>query len=178
MATYSSILAWRTPRTEESTGSHRVEHDWMTSLSYFHTFHGFSSIQVWIWDLDCKETWVLRNWCFWTVVLEKTLESLLDFSEIEPVHPEGNQSWMFIGRTDEEAETPILWPPEAKNWLICKDPDAEKDWKQGEKGTTEDEMVDDITDSMDLSLSKFWELAMDSGPGMLHSMGPQRVGHD
>ena len=92
-----------------------------------------------MWELDYKEGWALKNWCFWTVVLEKTLESLLDCKEIQPVHPKGNQSWMFIRRTD--AETPILWPLDAKNWLIGKDPDAGKDWGQEEKGMTEDEMV-------------------------------------
>ena len=101
----------------------------------------FSSSHVWMWELDYKESWVLKNWCFWTVVLEKTLDSLLDCKEIQPVHPKGNQSWMFIGRTDVEAETPILWSPDAKSWLIWKDPDAGKDWRQEEKGMTEDEMV-------------------------------------
>ena len=94
-----------------------------------------------MWELDHKESWVLKNWCFCTVVLEKTLESPLDGKEIQPVQPKGNQSWVFIGRTDAEAETPILWPCDAKNWLIGKDPDAGKDWGQEEKGTTEDEMV-------------------------------------
>ena len=94
-----------------------------------------------MWELDYKEIWVPKNWCFWTVVLEKTLESLLDLKEIKLVNPKGNQSWIFIGRTDAEAETPILWPPDAKNWLICKDPDAGKDWRQEEKGMTEYEMV-------------------------------------
>ena len=103
--------------------------------------YGFSSGHVWMWDLDYKESWAPKNWCFWTVVLEKTLESPLDCKEIQPVHPKGDQSWMLIGRTDAEAETPILWPPDAKSWLIGKDPDARKDWGQEEKGTTEDEMV-------------------------------------
>ena len=94
-----------------------------------------------MWELDYKESWVLKNWCFWTVVLEKTLESPLDWKEIKPVNPKGNQSWIFIGRTDVEAETPILWPPDAKNWLIGKDPDAGKDWRREEKGTIEDQMV-------------------------------------
>ena len=94
-----------------------------------------------MWKLDYKESWARKNWCFWTVVLEKTLESPLDCKEIQPVHPKGDHSWVSIGRTDVEAETPILWPPDAKNWLIGKkDPDARKDWRQ-EKGTTEDEIV-------------------------------------
>ena len=92
-------------------------------------------------ELDCEGSWVPKNWCFWTVVLEKTLENPLDCKEIQPVHPKGDQSWVFIGRTDAEAETLILWPPEAKNWLIGKDPDAGKDWRWEEKGTTEDEMA-------------------------------------
>ena len=94
-----------------------------------------------MWELDYKESWALKNWCFWTVVLEKTLESPLDCKKIQPVHPKGDQSWVFIGRTDVEAETPILWLPDVKSWLIWKDPDAWKDWGQKEKGTTEDEMV-------------------------------------
>ena len=93
-----------------------------------------------IWELDYKESWEPRNWCFWTVVLEKTLVSPLDCKEIQPVHPKGNQSWIFIGRTDVEAETPIFWPPDVKNWLIWKDPVAGKVWRQ-EKGMTEDEMI-------------------------------------
>ena len=103
--------------------------------------YGFSSGHVWMWDLDYKEGWVLKNWCFWTVVLEKTLESPLDCKEIKPVNPEGNQSWIFIGRTDAEAETPVLWPLDAKSWIIRKYPDAGKDRRQLEKGITEDEMV-------------------------------------
>ena len=101
----------------------------------------FSSGHVWMWELDYKESWVPKNWCFWTVVLEKTLESPLDCTEIQPVHPKGDQSWVFIGRTDAEAETPVLWPPDAKNQLNGKDPDAGKDWRREEKGTIEDEMV-------------------------------------
>ena len=94
-----------------------------------------------MWELDYKESWALKNWCFWTVVLEKTLESPLDCKEIQLVHPKGNQSWISIGRTDAETETPILWPPDVKNWLTGKDPIAGKDWRQEEKGTTEDELV-------------------------------------
>ena len=92
-------------------------------------------------ELDCEENWAPKNGCFWTVMLEKTLESPLDCKEIQPVHPEGDQSWVFIGRTDAETETPILWPPQAKSWLIGKDPDARRDWGQEEKGTSEDEMA-------------------------------------
>ena len=103
--------------------------------------YGFSSVHVWLWKLDYKESWVPKNWCFWAVVLEKTLESPLDCKEIQPVHPKGDQSWAFIGRTDFEAETPILWPPDVKSWLIWKDSDAGKDWGQEDKGTTEDETV-------------------------------------
>ena len=94
-----------------------------------------------MWELDCEESWTPKNWCFWAVVLEKTLESPLDCNEIQPVHPKGDQSWVFTGRTDAEAETPILRPPHAKSWLTGKDPDAERDWGQGEKGMTEDEMA-------------------------------------
>ena len=103
--------------------------------------YGFCSSHVWMWELVYKESWAPKNWCFWTVVLEKTLESPLDCKEVQPVHPSGNQSWMFIGKTDAEAETPILWPPDTKSWLIWKDPDAGKDWGREDKGTTEDEMV-------------------------------------
>ena len=104
--------------------------------------YGFSNSHVWMWELDYKERWAPKNWCFWTVVLEKTLEKTpLDCEEIQPVHPKGNQFWIFIGRTDVEAETPILWPPDAKNWLILKDPGVGKGWRQEEKGMTEDEMV-------------------------------------
>ena len=104
--------------------------------------YGFSSSHDWRWELDYKESWAQKNWCFWTVVLEKTPESPLDCKEIQPVHPKGDQSWVFIGRTDIQAETPILWPPDVTSLLIWKDPDAGKDWGQEEKGTTEDEIVD------------------------------------
>ena len=113
-----------------------------------------------MWQLDNKESRAPKNWCFWNVVLEKTLESPLDCKEIQPVHPKGNQSWIFIGRTDAEAEIPILWPPDAKNWLLGKDPDAGKDGRREEKGMTEDELVGWHHDSLDMSLSKLWELVM------------------
>ena len=103
--------------------------------------YGFSSSHVWMWELDCEESWALKNWCFWTMVLEKILESPLDCKEIQPVHSKGDQSWVSIGRFDFEGETPILWPPDVKNWLIWKDSDAGKDWGQEEKGRTKDEMV-------------------------------------
>ena len=103
--------------------------------------YGFSSGHVWMWELDCEESWVSKNWCFGTVVLEKTLESPLNCKGIQPVHPKGDQSWVSNGRTDVEAETPIFWPSDAKSWLIWKDPDAGRDWGQEEKGTTEDEMA-------------------------------------
>ena len=101
----------------------------------------FSSGYVWMWELDCEESWVPKNWCFWTVVLEKTLESPLDCKEIQPVLPKGDQPWVFIGRTDAKAEIPVLWPPHVKRWLIGKDPDAGRDCGQEKKGTTEDEMA-------------------------------------
>ena len=103
--------------------------------------YGFSHSHVWMWELDYKESWAPMNWCFSTVVLEKTFESPLDCKEIQPVHPKGNQSWIFIGRTDAEAETPILWPPDMKNWLTGKVPDIGRDWRWEEKGMTEDETV-------------------------------------
>ena len=108
-----------------------------------------------------KESSVPKNWCFWTVVLEKTLESPLDYKEIQPVNPKGNQSWIFTGRTDAEAETPILWPPDMKNRLIGKDPDAGKDWMQEEKRQKRIRCLDGITDAMETNLSRLWELVMD-----------------
>ena len=141
--------------------------------------YGFSSIHVWMWELDYRESWAPKNWCFWTVVLEKTLESPLDCEEIQPVHPKENQSWIFIGRTDAEAETPILWPSNVKNWLIGKDPDAGKRLKAGGEGDNRG------WDGWMTSLILWTWLWASSGswwwtgkPGMLQSMGLQRVGHD
>ena len=125
----------------------------------FSQSYGFSSSCVWMWELDCKEGWTLKNWCFPTVVLKKTLESSLDCKEIKPVNPKGNQPWIFIGRTD--AEAPILWPPDAKSWLIGKDSDAGKDWRQKEKGQQRMRWLDSITNSTDMNLSKFQETVKD-----------------
>ena len=136
------------PRQHTKKQRHYFANKGPSSQSY-----GFPSSHVWMWELDYKESWAQKNWCFWTVVLEKTLESPLE-CKIQPVHPKGDQSWVFIGRTDVEAETPILWPPDVKSWLIWKDPDARKDWRQEEKGTTEDRWLDGITNSMDMSLGK------------------------
>ena len=109
--------------------------------SSFTGYYVVSWDHVWMWELDCEEGWAPKNWCFWTVVLQKTLESSLDCREIQPVHSEGDQPWDFFGRNDAKAETPIHWPPHMKSWLIGKDPDAGRDWWQEEKGTTEDEMA-------------------------------------
>ena len=124
------------PRQQIKEQRHYCTNKGLSSQSY-----GFSSSHAWMWELDHKESWALKNWCFWTVVSEKTLESPLDCKEIQLVLPKGNQSWIFIGRPDAEAETPILCPPDAKSWLIWKDPDAGKDWRQEEKGMIEDEMA-------------------------------------
>ena len=152
----------------------RTRLKWLSSQSY-----GFSSGHVCVWELNYKESWAPKNWCFWTVVLEKTLESPLDYKEIQLVHPRGNQSWIYIGRTDAEAETPVLWPPDAKNWLIGKDPDAGKDWRWEEKGTTEDEMVGQ---HHWLDGHKFEQIPGDGKrteePKVLPSMALQRVERD
>ena len=136
-----------------------LKHKWnyfvnkgLSSQSY-----GFSSSHVGMWELDYKESWALKNWFFWTVVLEKTLGSPLDCKEIQPVHPKGNRSWIFIGRNGSEAETPMVWPPDVKNWLIWKDPDPGKDWRREEKGMTEDEMAGWHHQLNGHELSKLWE---------------------
>ena len=138
---------------------------------------GFSSGRVQMWELDCKEDWVLKNWYFWIVVLEKTLKSPLDSKEIKPIDPKGNQLWIFIGRTD--AEAPMLWPPDAKSRLIGKDPDTGKDWRQKEKWATEDEMVRSPHQLHRHEFEQTPGASEGTGkPGVLQSMGSQTVGHD
>ena len=146
----------------------------------FSQSYDFSSSQVWMWKLDHKESWVLKYWCFWTVVLEKTLENSLDCKESKPVNPKGNQSWTFIGRTEAKVEIPLLWPSDAKNWLFGKDSNTGKDWRQEEKGTTEDEMVGWLHW---LNGHEF-EQALRAGDGQenlacfMQSMSLQKVGYD
>ena len=153
--TYSLEESYDQPRQHIKKQRYYFANKCLSSQSY-----GFSSSHLWVWELDYKESWVLKNRCFWTVALEKILEDPLDCKEIQPVHPKGSQSWILTGRSDAKDENPILWPPDGKNWLTGKDPDAGKDWRQEEKGTTEGEM-DGITDSVDMSLSKLRELVMD-----------------
>ena len=139
--------------------------------------YGFSCSHVWMWEVDYEERWAPKNWCFWTVVLENTLESPLACKEIQPVNPQGNQSWILIRRTDAEAETPILWLADAKNWPSWKYPDAGKDWRWEEKGTTEDEMVGwhHGLNGREFNFRSWWWTGR---PGVLQSMGLQRVRHD
>ena len=151
----------------------------LSELCPYSQSYGFSSSHVWMWELDHKESWAPKNWCFWTVVLETTLESPLDWKEIKPINPKGNQSWIFIGRTDAEAETPILWPPDAKNWLTGKDSDAGKDWGQEEKGMTEDEMVVWHHQLNGYEFKKAPGVGDGIGrPGVLQPMWLQTVRHD
>ena len=159
------------PKQHIKKQSHYFANKGLSSQSY-----GFSSSHVWMWELDYRESWVPKNWCFWTVVLEKTLESLLDCKEIKPVHPKGNQSWIFTGRTDAKVEATIVWLPDVMSQLIRKDPDAGQDWRQEEKGTTEDKMVGWhhwLNGHVWASFGR-WRTGK---PGMLQSMGLQRVRH-
>ena len=134
------LVPWK--KSYDQTRQHiKKQGHYFTKKSPYRQSYGFSRSYVSMWELAYRESWVPKNWCFWTVMLGKTLESPLDCKEIQPVHPKGTQSWIFIGRTNAEAATPILWSPDVKTWLIGKDPDAGKDWRWEEKGTTEDEMV-------------------------------------
>ena len=157
------------PRQHITKQRHYFANKGPSSQSY-----GFSSSHVWMWELDYKENWEPENWCFWTVLLEKTLESPLDCKENQPVHLKGNPSWIFIGRTDAEAETPILWPPDVKNCLVGKDPDDGKDWRWEEKGMTEDEMVE-WHPLCDVHEFECWWWT--GKPEVLQSIGLQRVAH-
>ena len=124
-----TLTPWK--KSYDQTRQHiKKQRCYFANNSPFSQTYSFSSSYVWMWELDYKENWELKNWCFWTVVLEKTLESPLDYKEIQQIHPKGDQFWIFIGRTDVKAEAPILWPPDSKNWLIGKDPDAGKDWRR------------------------------------------------
>ena len=137
---WKTIVPWKKSYDQPRQHIKKQRHHFADKGPYSQSY-AFSSSHVWMWELDYKESWAQKNWCFWSVVLEKTLESPLDSQQIQPVNPKGNQSWTFIGRTDAKAGALILWPPDAKIWFIGKDPDARKDWGQEEKGMPEDEMV-------------------------------------
>ena len=172
-------LAGQPPRTEHGRDDLGLRDSLITITSHYKK--GYFKIAIMGLpspppELDHKDSWAPKNWCFWTVVLENTLASPLDCKEIQPVHHKGDQSWVFIGRTDAKAETPILWPPDANNWLLGTDPDAGTDWRQEEKGTTGDEMVGWHHWTWVWVNSRSWRWT--GRPGVLQSMGLQRVGHD
>ena len=167
------LVSYDQPRQHIKKQRHHFVNKGPSSQGY-----GFSSSHVLMWELDYKKSWTLKNLCFWTVVLEKTLESPLDCKEIQPVHPKGDQSWVFIGRTDFEAETPLFWPLDAKSWLIWKDPDSGKDWRQEEKGTRGwDGWMASPTQWAWVWVDS-WSWWWTGRPGVLRFMGSQRVGHD
>ena len=151
-----AILYYDQPKQSIKKQRHHLANKGLHSQSY-----GFSSSHIWMWELDHKEGWAPKNWCFWIVLHEKTLESPLDSKEVKPFNPKENQPWIFIGRTDAEAEATILWPPDVKSQLIGKDPDAERDWRQRRRGSQRMRWLHSITDSMDLSLSKLQEIVKD-----------------
>ena len=154
------LASWKKSYDQPRQDIKKQRH-YFTLKSPYSQSYGFSCSRVWMWELDYKESWVPKNGCFWTVVLEETFESLLDFKEIKPVNPKGNQSWIFIGSTDAEAEAPIFWPPDSKNWLSGEDPDVGKDWRQEEEGTTDHEMVGRHHWHEGHDLSKVWEFVME-----------------
>ena len=165
---YKTLAPWK--KSCDKTRQHIKKRHYFTDKGLSSQSYGFSTSHVWMWELHYLESWAPKTWCFWTVVLEKTLESPLDTREIKPVNSKGNQSWIFVGRTDAEAETPILWPPDVKNRLIGKDPDAGKDWRQEEKGMTEDEML--------WVWASYRSWLWTGRPSVLQSMGSQIVRHD